>query len=71
MFISLIWTNQIEQENNKTTNVYVEYKGVKYTLKTLSEHLDIPYKYFWMLYRDSLSIEQIIERNKERLKKIK
>lgn len=63
------WATNKEQSNNKTTNVYVEYGGVKYTLKTLSEHLDIPYKYFWMLYRDSLSIEQIIERNKERLKK--
>lgn len=65
------WATNKVQSNNKTTNVYVEYGGVKYTLKTLSEHLDIPYKYFWMLYRDSLSIEQIIERNKERLKKIK
>lgn len=64
------WATNKEQSNNKTTNVYVEYKGVKYTLKTLSEHLDIPYKYFWMLYRDSLSIEQIIERNKERLNRI-
>ena len=64
------WATNKVQSNNKTTNVYVEYGGVKYTLKTLSEHLDIPYKYFWELYRGSLSIEQIIERNKKRLNRI-
>lgn len=65
------WATNKVQSNNKTTNVYVEYGGVKYTLKTLSEHLEIPYKYFWLLYNQSLTIEEIINRNKERLKKIK
>lgn len=37
------WATKIEQENNKTTNVFIEYKSKKYTISELSKLLNINY----------------------------
>ena len=37
------WSTRIEQENNKRTNVYINYKGKNYTIAELSRVLNINY----------------------------
>lgn len=37
------WADKLEQENNKTTNVLIEYKSQKYTISQLARILNINY----------------------------
>lgn len=37
------WSDRLEQQNNKTTNVLIEYKSKKYTISELSRLLNINY----------------------------
>jgi Fic family protein len=37
------WADKIEQENNKTTNVLIEYQSKKYTISELARLLNINY----------------------------
>lgn len=37
------WADKFQQENNKTTNVFIEYKSKKYTISELAKLLNINY----------------------------
>ena len=58
------WATQKEQQNNKTTNHYIEYLGKQYTLTTLCEELHIPYGRTLCRLQRGLSIEEAIQSEK-------
>lgn len=58
------WTTKKEQQNNKTTNHYIEYLGKRYTLKTLCEELHIPYGRTSDRLKRGLTIEKVIQAEK-------
>lgn len=57
------WADNKTQANNTRKNIRVVYENKEFTLKLLSEHLNIEYKYFHRLFSKGLSIEEIIEKN--------
>lgn len=65
------WADSKTQANNKRDTVKYEFQNENLTLSEISNKLNIPYKYFWKLFKTkNLSFEDIIERNKIRSKKI-
>lgn len=58
------WATKKEQQNNKTTNYYIEYLGKRYTLKTLCEELHIPYGRTSDRLKRGLTIEKAIQAEK-------
>ena len=61
------WVTMIEQNNNRISNVYVEYEGVKYTLAEFARKYaapnGIPYWKFWRRFRKcGMPIEDCIKR---------
>lgn len=48
------------QDNNKSSNVYVNYNGKKFTLKQLSEEFDISYHITQKKFHKGLTTEEIV-----------
>ena len=55
------WAKFKVQENNKSNNVYMWYKGTRYSLKELSERFDISYSIVQRKYHKGLSAEEIVQ----------
>lgn len=61
------WVTMVEQNNNRISNVHIEYCGVKYTLADFARKFAIPngvsYKLFWERFRKlGWPIEDCIKR---------
>lgn len=52
------WSNIIEQANNRSNNHYIEYNGIKRTLKQWSEELNIPYSCLRTRIRKNIPLEK-------------
>lgn len=55
------WVTNKVQQNNRTNNRIVEYKGEKYTLKQLSEKARLPYSTLWNRLNLGWSVEEAVE----------
>ena len=60
------WVNSIQQNNNKSNNITITYKGKVQTLKEWCNELDLPYSTIWYrLNRLNYSIEEAFEKEVE------
>lgn len=67
------WVTKLKQQNNKRNNIFVDWNGEKITLAELSRLVNVPYKNLVSSYyvnKDKLSIYDIVEKTKKRLKRI-
>lgn len=56
------WVDKTVQLNNTSRNHYIEYNGIKYTLSTLSKHLNIPYNIVrYRISNCNWSVKQLIK----------
>lgn len=64
------WVTKVIQDNNKRTNVVIEYNGESHTIMEWSRILDIPYSTLQSRHKLGWSTKQIIEtpKHKHRLK---
>lgn len=58
------WCTQKEQQNNKRSNVYINYNGEKITLTMLAERIGIKPATIWWRYKKGWPIEDIANPNK-------
>lgn len=55
------WADVIQQNNNKRTNIIIDYNGQKLTLKQLSEVVGINYRTLYDRYRKGWSLERMVK----------
>ena len=55
------WANIIQQNNNKRTNVFVEYEGQKLSLKQLSRLVGVNYRTLYDRYKKGWPLERMIQ----------
>jgi hypothetical protein len=62
------WITNKEQQNNRTNNSYIIYKGIKYTLQQFSEKYNIPKHRLFMWYK--IKTPEEIMKNDPKCKRI-
>lgn len=55
------WTDIIQQNNNKRTNIVIKYKGQNFSLKQLSELIGINYQTLYNRYKKGWTLERMIQ----------
>lgn len=55
------WATRVEQANNKSNNVFLEYHGESRTIAEWSRHLGISYSKIYSMYRKGYTMSEIVK----------
>lgn len=64
------WTTMKQQGNNTQFNIFLEYQGVRLTLKEWSEYLEVPYHVIHQRYKRGWNAHDILTKSRRDYKKI-
>ena len=54
------WVSNADQQQNKTTTVYIDYAGKRWCLRTLCEHIGFPYKLAHRRYTRAVKAGKVV-----------